>query len=329
MNGFADIFGQERAVGKLRRALTLGKPHHAYLFDGPEGIGKHTTALIFAQAFSCQRHPGEGCGQCESCRKISEGIHPDVIAFEVRNEEGKEKGQAERARELIPRLAYAPHEGRVRVVIIDPAHELNGTAANILLKTLEEPPPRTHFVLITPVASSLLSTIRSRCQRLQFRPLDDEAVARWLVERRGIEAGTASSAAALSGGSLGRALQLAASDELGPRRERAARMLAAARSGKVHAALDAAADLAGDRDEAEATLDLLWVAFRDAVLLSQGVDDAPSRRADRAKLAGLPVIHLLVGLHAVEEARSAIGRFVSPQLAIERLLLRIGQTGAA
>lgn len=332
MNGLGDIIGQERAITRLRGALSAGKPHHAYLFDGPEGVGKRATAFALAQALSCEPRPGEGCGECGPCRKIAGGIHPDVIPFEVFDEEGKEKGQAERVRELIPRLAYAPNEGRARVVIIDPAEGLNSTSANILLKTLEEPPPRTQFVLITPVASSLLTTIRSRCQRVQFLPLADEAVERRLVERHSVERGVAQAAAALAGGSLGRALQLAASDALPKRRERAARMVAAAHGKKAHAALDAAAEVAGDRDEAEATLEFLWVMYRDAVLLSEGLGDervAAGRRAEAAKLASLPSTSLLLGLHAVEEARSAIDRYVSPQLAIERLLLRLGAAGAA
>src|SRR5260370_39659745 len=101
MNGLAAIVGQERAVGHLRAALASGRPHHAYLFDGPDGVGKHTTAIAFAQAMACSTRPGEGCGACEPCRKIEGGLHPDLICFEVL----PEKGQTERVRELIPLLA--------------------------------------------------------------------------------------------------------------------------------------------------------------------------------------------------------------------------------
>src|SRR5205823_1504040 len=128
-------------------------------------------------------------------------------------------------------------------------------AANTLLKTLEEPPAGTHFVLVTSRAPSLLPTIRSRCQRVRFAALDDETVARQLQAAHGVDAATANAAAGLAGGSLGRAVQLVSSEELPRRRERVGRLLAAARAGDAQSVLDAAAELAGDRDEAEATLE--------------------------------------------------------------------------
>ncbi len=327
MEGFAGIVGQEAAIARLRAAIAAGRPHHAYLFDGPEGVGKRTAAIAFMQALACTARPGEGCGACEACRKIDGGLHPDLIFFEVL----PEKGQTERVRELMPRLAFAPHEAPARVVVVDPADQLNDNAANALLKTLEEPPAATHFVLVTARAASLLTTIRSRCQHVRFAALDDETVARQLVAAHGIEAAAANAAAGLGGGSLGRAIALTASEELPRRRERVARMLEAARTGEVQAVLDAAAELAGDREEAEATLDLLWLTYRDAVLIAAGVGEGRVAAARRKAAEGLgrPAGSLIVGLHAVEEAREAVQGYVSPQLAFEHLLMRIAQAGAA
>jgi DNA polymerase-3 subunit delta' len=328
MEGFASIVGQERAVARLRGAIASGKPHHAYLFDGPDGVGKRATALAFAQALSCERRPGEGCGACEPCRKLDAGIHPDLIAFEVL----PEKGQTERVRELLPRLAYAPNEARARVVLIDPAHELNDAAANVLLKTLEEPPAGTHFVLCSSMAAGLLTTIRSRCQRVAFGPLDQATIAQRLAAAHGLAAAVAAEAAALSGGSIGRALELAASEELPRRRERAARLVEAARARRAQGILDAAAELAGDREEAEATIDLLWATYRDAVLLAEGLAEgrvAEGRRELAGALAAVPTTQLTTGLHALEEAREAVLGYVSPQLAFEQLLFHIARAGAA
>src|SRR5437016_6221546 len=130
-------------------------------------------------------------------------------------------------------LAYPPHEGRARLVLIDPADELNETASNILLKTLEEPPAGTHFVLVTTAAPRLLTTIRSRCQRLLFSPLPGALVAETLARRHGIERAAAEQAASLAGGSLGRALALASSDELPKRTGRVGKLLGAARAGRT------------------------------------------------------------------------------------------------
>ena len=313
---------------RLRSALAQGKAHHAYLFDGPEGIGKRTTAVALAQALNCDARPGEGCGTCTSCRKIAEGTHPDLVLFRVFNDEGKIKEQTERVRELIGTLGFPPHEGRARVVIVDPAQELNATASNVFLKTLEEPPPGTYFVLVTPAASRLLITIRSRCQRLSFAPIPEAIVADTLIRDHEIAPDAAQSAARLSGGSLGKALELAASEELPKRRERAGRLLAAARTGRAQAALEMAGELSGDREEAMATLEMMWVAYHDAIVGQQGFGDEAVGEARRlAAKVGTPA--LLTGIRAVEEASDALRGYVSPQLAIERLLLQLGQTGAA
>jgi DNA polymerase-3 subunit delta' len=280
---------------------------------------------------NCETRPGPGdaCGQCGSCRKILDDVHPDVHHFRVFNEEGKVKGQTERVRELIGALGFPPHEGRARLVLVDPAHELNEDASNVLLKTLEEPPADTHFVLVTTTASRLLVTIRSRCQRLAFAPLPEADVERVLVEQHEVDADAARSAARLSGGSLGKALELVSGGELPARRQRALRLLEAAHGGKAQAALDVAGELAGDRDEAAAMLSLLWVAYHDALLLQRGHGDGAGTDEVRRLAGRVGTRGLLVGLHAVEEADDALRGWVSPQLALERLVLQLGRARAA
>jgi len=166
----SEIRGQERAIAALRRALAADRVPHAYLFCGPAGSGKHTTGLALAAAMNCDQAPGEGCGRCEPCEKIAAGIHPDIRTLE-----------REGAAQIIPietirtnvlaRVGLPPHEGRARVYLIEEAGSLQGPAANALLKTLEEPPARTHFILCTTAPDQLLPTIRSRCQRVSFAAL--------------------------------------------------------------------------------------------------------------------------------------------------------------
>lgn len=336
MQGLASIVGQARAVARLRAAMQSGKAHHAYLFEGPEGVGKRTTALALAAAWNCERAPGEGCGACGPCEKIAAGTHPDLIQFPVFDEEGKVAKQAERVRELIAQVGFPPHEGRARLVLVDPAHELNATAANILLKTLEEPPPGTHFVLITTAASRLLTTIRSRCQRVLFVPMTEAEITDQLVRNHGVDGAAAAQAAALAGGSIGRALQLAKSEELPERMKRVERMIAAAHGGRAQAMLDAAAELSGERDEAMATLELLWVTYHDAIVIAEGpgtntnAGAGAGGKAEARKLAGrVPTASLLRAAGAIEEATGAVRGYVAPQLALERMLLRIAQVGGA
>lgn len=326
--GLASIVGQTRAIEQLRGALARGTLHHAYLFHGPDGVGKHTAARALAQAANCETAPGEGCERCDPCRKIAADLHPDIKWFPVL----PEKGQTERVRELISQLGYPPNEARARLVILDPADELNDTAANVLLKTLEEPPSRTHFVLVTARPASLLVTIRSRCQRVVFGPLPDDEIARRLAEGHGVEGFSAQDAAALAQGSLGRALELATSEEFPRRRMQVRRLLEAARTRQTTAALTAAAEVAGNRDEAAALLEMMWIAYRDALLVSGGLAEGRvgGARLDEASwLAhGVPASGLLRGLTALTETGVALEGNVNPQLAFEALLFDLGRSGA-
>lgn len=324
MSVFDSILGQARAVDQLHGALRRGTAHHAYLFDGPEGVGKRTLAKALAQALNCER--GEGCGSCDACVKIEADIHPDVKWFPV----SPEKGQTERVREFLPQLGFPPHEGRRRLVVFDPADELNASASNVLLKTLEEPPAHTHFVLVSARPASLLVTIRSRCQRVSLLPLPQDLIVGVLRARQGVAEDVARQAAALAQGSLGRALALAAGDELPRRQAMLDRWLAAVHAGSAAASLAAAAELAGDRDEAVAVLELLWLALHEAIVAGGRQPEATTPDATTLTwLTSRPIGTLLRDLRAVREAADAIHGNVSPQMAMERLLLDLGQNESA
>ncbi len=171
MFNLAEIRGQERVVAQLRRALAQDRVAHAYLFVGPPGVGKYQTGLALAATLNCteRAHPSDqpACGACDSCLKIAAGQHPDVQTLERQGAARIIPIETIR-QQVIPRLAGPPHEGRVRVFLIEEATSLQGPSANALLKTLEEPPPRTHFILATSAPDQLLPTIRSRCQRIGF-----------------------------------------------------------------------------------------------------------------------------------------------------------------
>ncbi len=168
------------------RALTQDRVAHAYLFCGPSGIGKYTTGVALAAALNCLNAPGQGCGQCNSCQKIATSIHPDVQTLE---RQGSTKIiPIETIRnQVIPQMGHPPHEGAARVILIEEANSLPDASANALLKTLEEPPRRTHFVLCTAAPEELLPTIRSRCQRINFAPLPPEMRAALADDQEGSE----------------------------------------------------------------------------------------------------------------------------------------------
>jgi DNA polymerase III subunit gamma/tau len=170
---FADVAGQEIAMRVLAGALQEGRVGHAYLFCGPRGTGKTTTARILAKALNCERGVGpEPCGVCERCTAIDAGNDVDVIEIDAASNRGVDD-----VRELRERVAYAPLRARFKVYIVDEVHMLTKEANNALLKTLEEPPPHVKFLFATTEPQRLLETVRSRCQIVQLGLIREEVIA--------------------------------------------------------------------------------------------------------------------------------------------------------
>ena len=320
---FSDVKGQPRAIAHVQRTMASGKLHHALLFTGPDGVGKLACARAVAAALICQAPvAGDACGVCDACHKAGADLHPDILVVRPQGA-GNVIGIGE-VRDLAARLGYPPHEAPARTIILDGADRLTVEASNGFLKTLEEPPSRTYFVLVSSAPDRLLVTILSRCQRVLFAPLDRATVAAILVER-GIDAGRARQAAALSGGSAARALSLAAEGELERRRSRARALAQAAASQKFKAAVDAAAELAQAKDEIIPTLDLLLQWYRDAAALAAGLPaaDLPSGDdpglADEAASGSIAELSRRAG--AVLEAQTALIAYANAQLALERMMI--------
>ncbi|MBN1395661.1 MAG: DNA polymerase III subunit [Pirellulales bacterium] len=187
------IEGHDEVVGQFRRALARGRLASSFLFVGPAGIGKRAFALKLAQAMLCQNHPEEAmdpCGKCPSCIQATAGTHADIDVIEKPEEKSFIPlelliGDAEHRRRegLCHNISLKPSMGGRKVSIIDDADYLNAEGANALLKTLEEPPPRSVLILIGTTEAKQLPTIRSRCQLVRFRPLPTETVARLLTAK--------------------------------------------------------------------------------------------------------------------------------------------------
>ena len=173
---FADVVGQEQIVRTLSNAVTRGKVHHAYLFVGSRGTGKTSTAKILAACLNCEQGPTiEPCGVCDSCVSIASATSLDVIEMDAAS-----NNSVDDIRDLREKVAYAPVSGRHKVYILDEAHMLSQQAWNAFLKTLEEPPPRTIFVLATTEAQKVLPTVVDRCHRFDFGRPTVEQVAKVL-----------------------------------------------------------------------------------------------------------------------------------------------------
>ncbi|MFO0674581.1 MAG: DNA polymerase III subunit [Polyangiaceae bacterium] len=321
------VRAQDTAVETLRRALANGRVHHALLFDGPDGVGKELVAFGLAQALVCaEPQDGQACGACSACSRAvpREGedrpVHPDVVVLERglyepaqigrRTPESQEISIDQVRTLVLARAAFAPHEGRAKVFIIRRAEELSTSAANALLKTLEEPGQRTHFILLSAQADSLLPTIRSRTLRVRFGALPDALVAE-LLAARGVDAEAAARIAKIASGSMAVA-QTHADPEASERRERFLAQVKAALAGPSLAAALALAEEA-KKDKAALAPGLIALATE---LAAEARAHAGATDDDTADAAA-------ARFRMVQTALVALDGNASPQLTAESLLIRM------
>ena len=307
------------------------------LFAGASGTGKRRVAIAVAEALNCQAPRSstefevDACGECVSCRRIARSMHADVVLIEP-GDTGSIK--IEPVRDVIDRANYRPFEGRRRVVIIDGAEALVDAAQNALLKTLEEPPTASVFILVSSMPDALLPTVRSRCRPLRFGDLTAAEVATVLVSDHGYDTAAATAAAADAGGSVGRALEASAVD-LAEARAAAQRLLQqAARSSDPSRRLEAARGLTGkasgaaERDQMAVCLRSLSSLLRDLGLLSNRADDAslanPDLRDDLGRLTSVfDSARTTRAFSAVDQAIGALDRNVNPKVVADWLVLQL------
>jgi DNA polymerase-3 subunit delta' len=334
----AQVAGHRRLVTRLSRAIARSTLPPALLFAGPAGVGKKRVALELAQAINCtdpksnEQLERDGCGQCPSCRRIARGVHPDVVLL-APGDSGSIK--IETVRVVIDQANFRPFEARRRVVVIDEADALVEQAQHALLKTLEEPPPASIFLLVSSLPDALLTTVRSRCPRMRFGPLLPGEVAEVLVRDHRYSEAEARAAAADAEGSVGRALS-AESADLVEARETATRVLQqAARAHDPVARVNTAQDLSpkkgspmNERDQLSACLRVMASVLRDLGLMASGADDAVLANADlRAELDALARSYdanrSVRAYTAVDEALAALERNANAKVVADWLVLQL------
>lgn len=332
---FRDITGHRHLLDLIVRATVRGTLPPSLIFAGPEGVGKRMAAVSLAQIMNCtaleKTGGNDACGECAACKRIGRGVHADVLMLEP-GDTGIIK--IDQVRDAIERAAYRPFEGRRRVVIVDNAESLNGDAQNALLKTLEEPPPASTFVLVTARPDMLLPTVLSRCQRLRFGRLAPAEVAGILMRNHEYAEGDAYAAASLSDGSIGRALE-GGTDEFVDARDAAASLLeSVATSSDPGRRLSGAKVLTGsagggsDREELARRLCALSSIIRDLGALLSRADQRCLANQDLRPLLdrlqkSFDPDRVLRAFSAVDRALAALERNASPKIVADWLAFQI------
>ena len=327
------MVGHEWAVDLLREHVRRDQVRHAYLLTGSDGLGKRTLAVRFAQVLCCSQppEPGERCGTCRSCRMIAQGEYPDLHLVEAETTGGQLK--VEQVRELSRLLSLAPYEGRMRVALLLRFHEANDSAANALLKTLEEPSPQVVLILTARSQQALLPTIVSRCEVIPLRQVKQDQVERALQDR-GATPGQAELIASLADGRPGWAISHVDDRALLERRtqllDEMMELTAEGRAGRfayVESMLKKK-DTEAQRQVALQALEQWAALWRDAMLRSYSADRVRLRNIDRtayvdALVGAIDAPTLAAVVQNAEETRAAIERNVNVRLALENWLLDV------
>ena len=328
---FRDILGHTREIGALKKAIANGRVAHSYLFAGPSGIGKGCVARAFASALNCADSGAFGCGECVDCRSVEASAHPNRVEIwpTDTDDERAKNGliRIARIRELQNAIKYKVDRGK-KVAIIEDADRLVPAAANAFLKTLEEPPADSVIILISSRASSLLPTILSRCQRVNFGPIAEETIMEHLVKTIGLSPALAASATRFSGGALGPAIEYAESG-LYEKMATIAGYLKALEGNDTTKLLKLAEEFA-KRDDLTEVLELMKLWCRDRLVAGEGAPELAIDNDNREALwRGADPEALLGAFSMIEQARNDITppRYGNRQRAMEVLLMRMAESG--
>ncbi len=324
-----DMIGHQWAVDLLQGHIRRGAVRHAYLFTGPEGVGRRTLALRFAQALVCEQPPaaGEACGQCRACRQIARQTYPDLHV--VQREEGATVIKVEQIRALERALALTPH-GPYRIALLRNFEEAHPSAANALLKTLEEPPGKVVLLLTAESAESLLPTVVSRCEVLRLRAVPTHTLSTALQTRHGLPAERADFLAHLSGGRPGYALRLHQNPDLLTARTEAIEALLNLLPADRIQRFAFAEKVSKARDDLRDLL-TVWLSFwRDVLVLTSGAA-VPTTHVDyhdtmQALASAVTADQALQLVQEITQALDDLDHFVNTRLVAENVMLSLPST---
>lgn len=327
---FADIIGHDAAKALLRSAILQDRVAHAYLFHGDDRIGKRLLALRLAQALLCETLPAaqepEACGACRACRQVEARTHPDFMVIEPDREQANPQIKIESIRDIEHQMIYRPLIGDRKICVIDDADRMTIGAANALLKTLEEPPDHSLFVLVSSRPYALPATIRSRCQALRLTAPAQTQVEAAVILKRELPPADAHFLAVLSDGQLGRALECNLEQARNSQKEFS--VIFSAKGLQSFSTILTTAEALAKADRATEAFDWLLRWLRDVLLLAVGAGSDHLLNLDQrtnmeALAERIDIDELLDLISDLEKLERQASRNVNLQMALETTLLRV------
>ncbi len=325
MAAFEDVVGHEPLVLHLQNAIRQKKVSHAYLLCGEAGSGKRLIAEAFAKTLLCEEGGITACGKCKSCRQTESGNHPD---FKIVVREKASLGVKEIREQVTSDAQIKPYCSSYKVYLIDEAEKMTEEAQNALLKTIEEPRSYAVFLILADRQELLLPTILSRCISLPLYPVAAEKIKRFLMERRGVPDYLAESAAAFSGGLVGRAVRYAESETFLQQRKEVLQLAKTADEMTMAEVLETVKAFAACKESVQEYLDLLLLWYRDvlfykaaggsASLLFRDEAEAVSAQAAKRSFENLQGL-----IDAIGQAKQRLKSNVNFENAVELLLLHM------
>ncbi len=329
MNGFNEVIGHKDLIGYFQTAMKSGKISHAYILNGEKGSGKHVLARTFAAALNCE---GENrpCGTCHSCRLAESKNHPDIV--EVMHDKPNSISVEDIRTQLVDDVTIRPYSSPYKVYIVGDAEKMTPQAQNALLKTIEEPPEYVVILLLTTNASALLPTILSRCVMLNTKPVPDAEVREYLMEHVQIPDYQADICVAFAQGNIGKAVQLASSENFGEIKAAAVHLLTHAAEMDIADIAAAVKSVAAFKVDIRDYLDILAVWYRD-VLYFKATNDADgiifkeNLRAIQEQTRTISYEGIEQILESIQKAKERLTANVNFELTMELLFLRIKENG--
>ena len=330
MPNFHDIIGQEQIKEHMQGAIQMQKVSHAYILSGERSSGKEFVARVFAQALQCEEGGTEPCGKCHSCKQAESKNHPDIIY--VSHEKPASIGVDDIREQLGADVYIKPYNGNRKIYIISEAEKMTPQAQNALLKTLEEPPAYVVILLLTANVGSLLPTIQSRCVKLEMKPVSKEALKKYLMEELEIPDYRADVCVAFAQGNVGKAREMASSDDFTAIQKATIGLVKNVRETEVSESISSIRAMAEYKVDPTECLDIIAVWYRD-VLLFKATGEA-DHLVFREELSTIRKVAQRCSYEGIEECIEALNKAkmrlnanVNFELTMELLIMLIREKG--